>query len=375
VADLITNAVNRYISVWSLAPGLVQLEWNVVRWFCGLVGFPAAAGGILTSGGSLANLVAVVTARRERLPEDFLAGMIYTSSQTHHSVQKAAMLAGFPLRNVRQIATDAHWRLDPGALAAQVAQDRAAGLLPFLVVASAGTTNTGAIDDLGALADIAVREELWLHVDAAYGGFFVLTAAGQALLRDLSRADSITLDPHKGLFLPYGTGALLVRDRASLRRAHSVQADYMPAMQEDADHIDFCESSPELSRGMRGLRIWLPLKLHGAGVFRECLEEKLALARWAAAELAASPGLEVVTQPQLSIVTFRLARPDLALAEQNVLNQRLLGRINARQRIYLTPTMLGEMLVIRMCILSFRTHRDRVEQGLADIRDAVREIS
>src|SRR5438876_1247772 len=198
LADLIADAVNRYVGVWAAAPALVQLEANVGRWFCDVVGYPAGALGLLTSGGSLANFTAVVTARRERLPEEFLRGVLYASDQVHHSVQKAAMLAGFPPQNVHAVASDARFRLDLEALRSAIAADRAAGRTPFLVVGTAGTTNTGAVDDLAALASLAGAEGLWLHVDAAYGGFFLLTERGRRIMRGIERADSVTLDPHKG---------------------------------------------------------------------------------------------------------------------------------------------------------------------------------
>ncbi len=274
VADFIADAVNRYVGVFAAAPGLAQIEANVVRWFCDIVGYPADAGGILTSGGSLANFSAVVAARRELLPEDFLSGTLYASDQVHHSVAKAAMLAGFPEKNVRIVPTDGAYRIRLDALEAAIAADRAAEARPFLVVGSAGTTNTGAVDDLEGLADLCARERLWLHVDAAYGGFFLLTEEGRRTLAGISRADSIVLDPHKGLFLPYGTGSLLVRNRDTLRRAHALSADYMPPMQDDSDLVDFNLISPELSRDWRGLRVWLPVAMHGIAPFRRNLQPK-----------------------------------------------------------------------------------------------------
>ncbi len=371
VADLVANAVNKYVGVWAAAPGLAQLEANVVGWFCDIIGYPTTARGFLTSGGSLATFSAVVTARRERLPENFLSGILYASDQAHHSVQKAALLAGFPLQNVRAIPSDAKFRLQVDALVQVIAADRKAGLVPFLIVGNAGTTNTGAVDDLSALADLAQQENLWLHVDAAYGGFFMLTAQGRERMAGIERADSVTLDPHKGLFLPFGTGSLVVRDGAALKRAHSVQAHYLPATQDDADLINFYELSPELSRDFRGLRVWLPLKMHGLGPFRQALEEKLALTRWATAELHSIPGIEILAEPQLSIVAFRLAPTGLDTLALNQLNQQFLQRINARKNVLLSGTMLGDRFAIRICILSFRTHRDRVQTCLDDIRAAV----
>ena len=375
VADLIANSVNRYVGVWIAAPGLVQLEVNVIRWFCDIVGYPAEAGGVLTTGGSLANFTAVVTARRERLPDDFLAGTLYTSEQTHHSVQKAAVLAGFPEAAVREVATDDAYCIRIDELARQIAEDRDRGSEPFLIVASAGTTNTGAVDDLNAVADLAEREGMWLHTDAAYGGFFMLTERGRALMRGMERADSITLDPHKGLFLPYGNGSLLVRDPGALRRAHTTLADYMPAMQDDQELVDFCQLSPELSRDFRGLRAWLPIRLHGIDAFRRNLDEKFELTDWVTEELRSIPGIEIVAEPQLTVTAFRLAPPGRAEDELNDLNRELLASINARKNVYLTATSLRGRFVLRICIVSFRTHRERMERCVEDVRAAVREVT
>ena len=245
---------------------------------------------------------------------------------------------------------------------------------PFFIAGNAGTTNTGAVDDLAGLADLAESEGLWLHIDGAYGGFFLLTERGRKAMRGVERSDSITLDPHKGLFLPYGTGSLLVRDGEALRRAHEVGASYLPPMQQDPDLVDFCLYSPELSRDFRGLRVWLPLKLHGVQPFRDNLDEKLDLAAWAAEQLRAIPGIEIVAEPQLSIVTFRAIRPGATRDEENELNRRLLEGINRRKRVYLTATMLRGSFVIRICVVSFRTHLDRVQACVEDIRAALDEL-
>jgi len=366
VADLIADSVNRYTGVYTAAPALVQLESNVIAWFAAMLGLPPATRGWLTSGGSLATWTALVTARRERLPEDFLRGVVYTSDQAHYATAKAAVLAGFPEGNVRSIEADGSQRLSPERLAAAIRADRAAGLTPFLVAANAGTTNTGAVDPLPELADLAAREGLWLHVDAAYGGFFCLTERGRRALAGIERADSVVLDPHKGLFLPFGTGALLVRDGQALRRAHELTGTFMPHFQEDPDRIDFCAYSPELSRPHRGLRVWLPLKLYGLGAFRAELDEKLDLARYAAAALGALPDLEIVTQPELSLFSFRLHPDGIEGEALDELNRRFLAGINGRQRVFITSTVLRGRFVLRVCVLSFRTHRDRIEMLIED---------
>ena len=375
VADLIADATNRYVGVFAAAPGLAAIEATVVRWLCDLAGLPASARGILTSGGSLATFSALVAARRHLLPEDFLSGTIYVSNQAHYAIQKSSTLAGFPEERVREIATDADYRIRVDALERAITSDRSAGRTPFFIVGNAGTTNSGAVDDLPAIAALAERERLWFHVDAAYGGFFLMTEEGRRRLAGIERADSIVLDPHKGLFLPYGTGALLVRDGETLKRAHALSADYMPPMQQDDDLTDFNLLSPELSRGFRGLRLWLPLKMHGAGPFRRNLEEKLELASYASQKLKEIPGIEILAEPQLSIVAFRLRPPGAGDAALDELNRAFLERINAPRRVYLTATRLSGRFAIRICVLSFRTHRDRMDQALEDIRAAARETT
>jgi aromatic-L-amino-acid decarboxylase len=229
------------------------------------------------------------------------------------------------------------------------------------------------VDDLQALADLARGEGLWLHAEAAYGGFFLLTGEGRRRMAGIERADSIVLDPHKGLFLPYGTGALLVRDASTLRRAHALSADYMPSTQEDPGLVDFNQLSPELSRSFRGLRVWLPLRMHGIGPFRANLEEKLELARLACDALRGVPDVEILAEPQLSIVAFRLRPAGRDADALDRLNRSFLERINARRRVFLTGTLLRGRFALRICVLSFRTHRDRIEAGLDDIRAAARE--
>lgn len=375
VADMVAAAVNRYVTVWVAAPGLAQIEATVVRWFCDMVGYPDSAGGFLSSGGSIANLAAIVTARSERLGESFLDGTFYAADQIHHSVAKAARIAGLPESRLRTVPSDEHYRMRIDALREAIRRDREAGLRPFLVVGSAGTTNTGAVDDLPALAEVARDEGLWLHVDAAYGGFFMLTERGRRVMRGLRRADSITLDPHKGLFVPYGTGCLLARERGALERAHRVDADYMPAREHAPEFVDSCDLSPELSRGFRGLRVWLPVKMHGLAAFRAQLDEKLDLAEQATDELERIPGVEIVARPQLTVVAFRLRRPGLEAAAQDRLNRDLLSRVNARQRVMLTGTVVGGAFVLRVCVVSFRTHADRLRMCIEDVRAAAGELT
>jgi aromatic-L-amino-acid decarboxylase len=371
VADFIAAATNRYVGIWRAAPGLVQIEANAVAWCREMIGMPESAFGILTSGGSISNLVATVTARHERFGQTFEKGVAYASDQVHHSALKALAIAG--IRHVRVLEADDRFRLDSKVLSRAIAEDRRSGLLPFLIVASAGTTNTGAIDPLAELADVAEREGVHLHVDAAYGGFFALTDRGRLALDGLARADTVTLDPHKSLFLPYGTGCLLAKDPGALKRAHAMSASYLPPSEADPEHVDFSDLGPELSRAARGLRLWLPLKMHGASAFRAALDEKIDLARAAATAISALPDVEIVAAPELSLFAFRLAPPKLSHEEADAFSKRVLAGVNARRRVFITGATVKERFVLRVCVLSFRTHADRIEMLIEDVARAIAE--
>jgi aromatic-L-amino-acid decarboxylase len=238
-------------------------------------------------------------------------------------------------------------------------------------VANAGTTNTGAVDPIAAIADVCVREGLWLHVDAAYGGFFMLTDRGAARFAGIDRADSITLDPHKGMFLPYGTGSLLVRDAVQLRAAHaSGGAAYLQDLVTGEEVLpSFSEYSPELSRDFRGLRVWLPLQLHGVAAFREAVDEKLDLAQRFHAGIVDDPAIEVLGEPDLSIVAFRLARPD---GDPERADRAFLERINASGRVFCSSTVVRGRFTVRAAILSVRTHAERIDEALEIVRAAAR---
>jgi len=368
IADFLALGVNRYVGLWAASPLLVQMEDSVVRWLCDLFGFPPESRGFLSSGGSMANFSAVVTARRAMLPEEFLDGVIYVTDQVHASVTKAAALAGFPKRSVQTVGTTPEHRMDVDALRVMVRDDRKDGLKPFMVVASAGTTNTGTVDPIAEIAEIAELENLWLHVDGAYGGAFQMTQRGSERFRGIDKASSVTFDPHKGMFLPYGTGALIVRDGAALRFAHQSQADYLQDLAPDSDLPNYSEYSPELSREFRGLRVWLPLQLHGVAAFREALDEKLDLARHVHESLSEIPGLEIPVEPDLSVVAFRLSSTG---ANDDELNRRLLDLINASGRVFLSSTVLDGRFTIRAAVLSHRTHLDRIDEAIDIIKSAV----
>lgn len=361
LADLISNGVNRYTGVWRAAPALVQLESNALDWLRDWMQFPASTRGVFTTGGSTANLAAIVCARERRLGADIRPGIMYASDQVHHSVVKSARVAGVMPDRVRSIPVDEAFRMRIDALEDAIRRDRAAGLIPFLVVSSAGTTNTGAVDPLCDIAAVCKARDLWHHVDGAYGAFFHMCPELRPLLAGLPQADSLTLDPHKGLFLPYGTGALLVADGEVLKAAYSVTASYMPANQEDADLYDPHQFGPDLSRGFPGLRVWLSLKLYGAARYRAVIAEKRALALVASERIAAMPHMVIAAQPQLSLLAFHLAWPGSTVAEQNTATRELLERVTRRGRVMLTGCEAGARFLGRICVLSFRTHAEHID--------------
>ena len=374
LGDLLATGINRFVNLWSTAPIVAQIEYNVVRWLCDLFGYPEASRGILTSGGSMANFSGIVAARKANLSEDFLDGALYVSDQVHASVTKAAALAGFPERSVRIVPTTPELRMDVDRLRDMVGTDRRAGLRPFLVVASAGTTNTGAVDPLDEVADSCEREGLWHHVDGAYGAFFYLCDDLRGVLRGLSRADSLTLDPHKGMFLPYGTGALLVRDGAALRAAHEAAAAYLPAAPDSDEFYDAAQYGPDLSRSFPGLRVWLSVKLFGSAAFRAAIAEKRQLALDAWRRVRALPGIAIDAEPELSLFAFHLTWPGATRAEEDAATKMLLEKTTARGRVMITGCTTKGRVLARVCVLSFRTHQRQIDALVEDLTASIGEI-
>jgi aromatic-L-amino-acid decarboxylase len=363
LADLIADGLNRYTGVWNASPPLVQLEDNVLEWLREWMCFPTGTRGILTSGGSMASFSAIVTARDKLLGTELRQGTLYTSTQAHHCIGKAAQLAGILPDRVRVIDVDDRFRLRTDALEAAIAADRAAGLRPFAVVSAAGTVNTGAVDPIDAIADICEREGLWHHCDGAYGGFFYMCPSLRPLLSGLPRVDSLTLDPHKGLFLPYGNGALLVKDGAALRAAHEGHAGYLPPLP-DGDFHNPSQYSPELSRPFRGLRVWLPLKLYGAARFRAVLEEKRTLAVQCAKRLGEIDGIDIFDEPPLSLFAFRVHDDDVS-------TKALLEHVNAKGRVMVSGCTIGDRFYGRVCVLCFRTRQLHIDHFIEDAREAL----
>ena len=364
LADFVALALNRYVGIRGMAAGFAAIEASVLEWLGNLIGYPETALGVLTSGGSTSILTAIIAARDALLPASaaFLEGTLYVSEQGHASVRKAARAAGFLSDSIRVVPVDARYRMDPRALDELMSADRAAGRRPFLVVASAGTTNTGAVDPIGPICDVAEKYAVWVHADAAYGGFFLLTERGRKKLEHLERCDSVTLDPHKGMFLPYGTGALVVRRGSALQEAFATNASYLRDMAFDEAEPNFIDRSFEMSREFRGLRVWLPLRLHGTAAFRAALDEKLDLSAYAHHELSRDPRLEILDEPQLTTLVFRPRNGD---------GTALLDRVKSSGRVFLSSTMLGGTPAVRMCILSFRTQQKHVDEAISAIRAAL----
>ena len=374
LADFIADTTNRYTGIWQAAPALVQLEANALEWLREWMGFPEGTRGVFTTGGSMATFNAVLCARERHLGVDIRRGVLYTSDQVHHCVNKSAKLAGIMPDRVRSIPTDSRFHLRVDALREAIAQDRRDGFLPFMVVSNAGTTNTGAVDPLDAIADLCAEEQLWHHVDGAYGAFFQLCADTRAVLQGIERADSLTLDPHKGMFMPYGTGALLVRDGAALRAAHGATADYLPDMPSAVEFYDPSQHGPDLSRGFPGLRMWLTIKLYGADAFRAAIDEKRALALDAASRVAELPHVVMDAPPELSLFPFHLSWPGATLAQEDAATRELMAATSQRGRVMISGAVAGGRYVGRVCVLSFRTHAAQIDHLVEDMADAIAEV-
>ncbi|TMJ18956.1 MAG: aminotransferase class I/II-fold pyridoxal phosphate-dependent enzyme [Alphaproteobacteria bacterium] len=359
LGDFLAAASNKYAGFASAAPGAVRLENATSAWLAGVIGFPEDAAGTLTTGGSMANLTAIVAAREARDAEG--GGAVYLTKFAHYCIDKALHIAGRRRAPRRLVETDERNRMRADALAAAIERDVAAGVRPWLVVASAGTVDTGAVDPLDRIADICARHGIWMHVDGAYGGLFMLCDEGRAVLGGIERADTVALDPHKTLFLPYGTGAVVARDSRHLLDAFSASADYIRPLGESEVGPSPADLSPELTRHFRALRLWLPLQIAGVAAFRAAQSEKIKLARYFHAQLCALEGWEVGAPPDLSVVAFRY-RP--AKGDANAFNDRLLRSLQEEGRVFLSGTKIDGEAWLRCAILSFRTHLAHIDETI-----------
>lgn len=373
VADYLAAITNRYAGVFFSSPGAVRIENLCIRWMCDLIGYPESAGGNLTSGGSIANLIGLVTARDHSKikAKDFHRAVIYTTRQVHHCVIKALKFGGLGEAEVSQIPMDDRYRMKPEELGKQIDIDKENGLIPLMVFASAGTTDIGAVDPLTDIADIAEQHRVWFHVDAAYGGFFLLTDYGKKVMRGIERSDSVSIDPHKGLFLPYGSGAVLVKDEQKLYDSQHMTANYLQDTLKATEEASPADLSPELSKHFRGLRMWLPLQLFGVKPFRAALGEKLLLSRYFYQEIKKIEGIEVGPEPELSILLFRYVPSS---ADANAFNKKLVNEIHRDGRVFLSSTHINGTVFLRLAVLNFRTHLQEIDLILSIVKEKIQQI-
>ncbi len=375
LGDWIATGYNFFGGAWVVAPGPTTLELTVLDWFREWLGMPKGAGGLLTSGGSTATLTAVVAARHAMCddPARLAKAVLYTSDQAHSSVTRAAWIAGLPRDHIRAVPVDGEWRMKPDELQKAITQDRNAGLLPVAVVASAGTTNTGAVDPLVAIADLCKREGLWFHVDAAYGGFTVLTDHGRRMLDGIGLADSITLDPHKWLFVPFECGCLMVKDPARLRQAFHILPEYLEALDTAAEEVNFADLGEQLSRYSRAFKVWLCVQYYGTEALGGAIEQGIRNAEIAEELIRQAPELEILSPARLGILCFR-ARGTGDAATLDALNHRILQRVNDNARYFISTTRLNGALALRICTPGFRTTPDDIKGLVQEIRDVVAEL-
>ena len=362
LGDYLAAVFNKYAGIYYAGPGVVKLENFLIRQMCEIIGFPESALGNLTSGGSIANLIAVTTARdaKKVTSKNITKSVIYMTKQVHHSADKAIRIAGLGEAIVRYIPVTDKFRMDSEIFQETVKKDIKSGLNPFLVIASAGTTDTGAIDPLNEIAEIARTNNLWMHTDAAYGGFFILVDSEKEKFTGIEKSDSVTIDPHKGLFLSYGIGAVLIKDVNALNQSHRYQASYMQDKTETISEPSPADLSPELTKHFRGLRMWLPLKLFGLKPFKAALEEKILLTHYFYEEIQ-KIGFEVGPFPDLSVMIYRYV-PETEDADE--FNMNIIEEVKKDGKVFLSSTRLNGKVWLRLAVLSFRTHKRTIDYTL-----------
>ncbi len=379
VADLLASGLNANVGGWMLSPAATEIELQLVRWLAGRFGLPAGAGGQLVSGGSLANLSALKLARDHADPDVRVNGLrggstltVYASEEAHFTIDRAADALGLGESAVRKVAVDDRLAMRVDHLERLIADDLAAGARPLAIVATAGTTGTGAIDPLEEIADVAARVGAWLHVDAAYGGAAVLSDTLGPLLRGIERADSITFDAHKWLYAPAVSAVVLARDGATLSRSFSAHASYVAQDREIADRgVDLGFEGLQLSRGFAALRVWVSLLAHGRAAYARRIEHDVALTDWLADRIEETPDVELACPPSLSICCFRY-RPSGVDDEGYLdrLNTRVMTELQLDGRVFPSNAVVHGRTAIRSCIVGYRTEAEHLQRLL----DLTREI-
>ncbi len=373
LADFLAAGFNVNSATWLIASGPSQVELVVIDWLRRWVGYPEGAGGLFTSGGSAASLDAFVAAREAA--GDPERASVYMSDQSHSAHIRAARIIGIRPERIRLLPSDGDFRLDLEALARAVAEDRAAGLHPIAVCANAGAVSTGAVDPLEGMADFCEAEDIWLHVDAAYGGFAVVTERGKELMRGMERADSIGMDAHKWFFQPYEAGALLVKDVSTLERAFAVRHDILQDTIWGANHPNFSDRGLQLSRSFRALKVWMSVQTFGMVAFRRAVSKGMELAVQAEEYVRESPHLEMLTPVSLGIVCFRVNPGDAGLEERTLeeVNRTVLARIFWDDKAFFSSTLLKGKFALRFCIINHNTTWDDVRETLEVIERFGRE--
>lgn len=392
-ADLIASAINVNVTSWRSGPAATEVERTVVRWLGSLIGYRDNAHGLLTSGGSMANLTALLIAHRTKAETDVArqgvgnsgAPMtIYASDQIHMSIPKAADILGLGREHVRLVGCDSKFRLDARLLRERIVADRERGLKPFCVVASSGTVNTGTVDPLNEIADVAKEFDLWFHVDGAYGVLGALDESKRPLFHGLERADSVSLDPHKWLYVPLDAGCLLFQDEAKARAAFSFdEADYIKIHEQDEQEaFAFWNYGPELSRRFRALKIWVTLRYFGVRSIAAAISEDIALAAYLGELVERAEDFELLAPVELSICCFRYLPPWLSSRTENApdsrldeLNSRIMALVQRGGRAYVSSATLNGKFALRACITNFRTTRADIDATLAIIRETGRQIA
>ena len=364
MADALASGFNVFAGHWLAASGAGAVELQTIDLLRQACGLPEGAGGLFLSGGSMANLSGLATARAVKLDGSDPSAIVYLSDQAHSSVAKGLRVLGIAPHQTRSVAVDDALRMDVGALEKQVLEDHEKGLRPFCVVASAGTTNTGAVDPLQRIAAICRANDMWLHVDGAYGAAAALTERGRAVLQGLELADSIALDPHKWLFQPFEIGCLLVRDLRHLRQAFAVHpednASYLADVGRMAEReVVFYEHGVQLTRSFRALKLWMSLRIFGLAAFRETIDRGIALAEEAERMLRSDPRWEVVTPAQLAVVTFA-PRLTSSVKEANARVERAVERLTADGYAMVTSTQVRGRTVLRFCLIHPEARLDEV---------------
>lgn len=370
IGDYIAAFSNEYSGIYFGSPGAVEIEEACLTWLKEVFEFPESSIGNLTSGGSIANLIALTAARdAKNVMRSLESEVIYLTAQVHHCVHKALRIIGLSHAKIRTVKMDENGRMKVDHLSELIKEDSSAGLNPFLLIGSAGTTDVGAIDPLSDMANVAQENDMWFHVDAAYGGFFKLLPELKSRFKGLERADSLVIDPHKGLFLPYGLGAVLVKDREAVFESHHYSANYMQDAFSGDVPISPADVSPELTKHFRALRMWLPLQLHGLEPFRAGLQEKIVLTHYFRHELQ-KLDFCIGPEPDLSVSYFWYPRDN----NQNDFNKKLIELCHEDGRVFLSSTLIDGKFVIRMAILSFRTHKDTIDRAIEMIKDQLYKL-